>query len=98
MEQVVDCSLQYRYPRLHEYRRVINWSMGLSYGEFVRGRNGKPFKLPEKSLFRSAVESSGWKLRSEAWTARCRALSTLAMWMPPGRSLKATRPPVQWLS
>ena len=69
MEQVVDCSMQYRYPRLHEYRRVINWSMGLSYGEFVRGRNGKPFKLPEKSLFRSAVESSGWKLRSEAWTA-----------------------------
>ncbi|MTD34104.1 Ig-like domain-containing protein [Paludibacterium denitrificans] len=67
-EVVTDCSFQYRYPRLHEYRRTYTWSMGMSYAEYAKGNNGKPYKLPEKSLFKSAVESSGWKLLSEFYT------------------------------
>lgn len=68
-EKVMDASFEYRYPRLHEYRRSWNWSMGISYGEYVRGHNGKPYRLPEKSLFKSAVQQSGWLLRSESYAA-----------------------------
>ncbi|MTD33935.1 hypothetical protein [Paludibacterium denitrificans] len=41
----------------------------MSYAEYAKGNNGKPYKLPEKSLFKSAVDSSGWKLLSEFYTS-----------------------------
>lgn len=64
-----DCTLEYRYPRLHLAETVYQWTMGISYPELVLGRNGHAFILPERSLFESAASQSGWIVDKTAYTS-----------------------------
>ncbi|PXX48997.1 Ig-like domain-containing protein [Aquitalea magnusonii] len=64
-----DCTLEYRYPRLHLAETIYQWSMGISYPELVLGRNGHAFILPERSLFESAASQSGWIVDKTTYTS-----------------------------
>ncbi|WP_137009605.1 Ig-like domain-containing protein [Aquitalea aquatilis] len=64
-----DCTLEYRYPRLHLAETVYQWSMGISYPELVLGRNGHAFILPERSLFESAASQSSWIVDKTTYTS-----------------------------
>ncbi|BAK76504.1 hypothetical protein NH8B_2118 [Pseudogulbenkiania sp. NH8B] len=61
------CSFEYRLPRLHQWTFTYHWNMGISYSEYVIGNNGKPYQLPEKTLFEQAAQNTGWLLASATY-------------------------------
>lgn len=61
------CSFEYRFPRLHQWTQRYQWDMGISYSEYVIGHNGKPYQLPEKTLFEQAAQNTGWLLQSATY-------------------------------